>query len=107
MKLITKLFIPSLFLFLISFNLIAMPVHILHGNLEKQEASWVKTLLVRFGIPLDYIETNIHHHSCSVPHNLAREILLLLCIDEDKKLKILKFRKKEFFWQLGPLLQET
>ncbi len=85
----------------------ASPIHIHYGINEKQEVQWVRSILIRLGIPSDYIELSISHNGCNANLRSKRDNLLQLCLDKSKKLNVMKFRKKEFFWTLGPLIENT
>lgn len=96
-----------LVLFLVNLASYATPITILYGYQEKKEATWVRSILVRAGIPSDYIELSIHHHNCRTETIPKKNVVMQLCLDNQKKLNIMKFRKKEFFWLFEPLLENN
>ena len=105
MKCLIKCISLLMMIYLQMEDLNATPVIIFHGHQEKQEAYWVKTILVRFGIPIDYIETSITHQGCSQILEIQQDEVLILCLDKSKKLEIVDFKRKDFFWQFGPLIR--
>lgn len=100
-----KFLISFYFLFITNFVL-ANLINIYHAPSERQEAHWIKSILVKNGIPLDYIELKINHNNCSYDKQ-DRYALLQLCLDKNKKLNTIQFDRKKFFWQLGPLIESN
>lgn len=100
-----KFFISFYFVIMTNF-LCANLISIYHAPNERQEAHWVKSILIKNGIPLDYIELKITYKNClyEMPDKYA---LMKLCIDHQKQLKTLQFDRKKFFWQLGPLIESN
>lgn len=79
------------------------PILILHGHNERMEAFWVTSLLIKRGIPEDFIVNIQSKTPCTYTANRSNS-LLILCIDNNKKLHIVKFKSEEFFWQFKPLI---
>lgn len=78
-------------------------VKIYHAFDEKMEAFWINEILVKHGIPEDFIAREQTQNPCT-RQKISTSELLVLCIDNRKKLHILNFNEDEFFWQFKPLI---
>ena len=81
-------------------------INIYHGPKERQQANWVKTILIKKGIPADYVVLKISYQNCQF-NQLDRNPLLELCLNNQKDLKTIQFARKKFFWQLSPLIENN
>lgn len=81
-------------------------INIYHGPKERQQANWVKNILIKNGIPADYVALKVNYQNCRFPQ-LDRDPLLELCLDNQKNLKTIQFSRKKFFWQLSPLIENN